>query len=52
MTAVYTHTRPETKQRQLEEAFSVLAASQYAEQWLSHKVAASLSSRTEWAGMA
>jgi integrase len=41
MTAVYTHTRPETKRRQLEEAFSVRAAIQYAEEWLSSKLVTS-----------
>ena len=34
MTAVYTHTRPETKRRQLENALADRAAVQYATRWL------------------
>jgi hypothetical protein len=34
MTAVYTHTRPETKRRQLENAFANRAVIQHATQWL------------------
>lgn len=52
MTAVYTHTRPETKRRQLQEAFSVRAAIQYAEEWLSCKLAASSSIPTSQLAMA
>ena len=33
MTAVYTHTRPETKRRQLEAALSATPANTYAERW-------------------
>ena len=41
MTAVYTHTRPETKQRQLEDALANRAVIQYAEQWLKIRCPAS-----------
>ena len=41
MTAVYTHTRPETKRRQLEDALANRAAVHYAEQWLKIRCPAS-----------
>ena len=41
MTAVYTHTRPETKRRQLENAFANRVAVQYAEEWLNIRYPAS-----------
>jgi integrase len=40
MTAVYTHTRPETKRRQLDDAFAGRAVIQYAEQWLNIRCSA------------
>lgn len=43
MTAVYTHTRPETKRRQLENAFSTRAVTQLAEKWLEHRATATIS---------
>ena len=42
MTAVYTHTRPETKRRQLEEALSGRAVIAFAEQWLERNSAESI----------
>lgn len=37
MTAVYTHSRPETKRRQLEDAFRQRPALQAAAEWLQHR---------------
>jgi integrase len=43
MTAVYTHTRPGTKRRQLMEALTARSAVKYAEQWLQSRSTAMIS---------
>ncbi len=47
MTTVYTHTRPETKRGQLDQALSQLPAVKFLDQWLSARGRADSSERCE-----